>query len=146
MFAFWFIIKLAYLLIPGKNYFVYTNNGLQNQFVLNILSDLKGEPKSFLDPNKMSADGTVNISAVTASHNGKNLAYTMSKAGSDWEEIHVINIETGFQFNDKLEYVKFSGIEWQGPGFYYSRYDAPDSSNLLKGKNEFHKVSHNILH
>ncbi len=125
----------------NKNYFVYTNNGLQNQFVLNIL---RGSPAAkqevFIDPNSFSKDGTVNMPNVSVSHDGKFLAYALSRAGSDWEEIYIKNTENGNQFNDKLEWIKFSGISWKDKGFYYSRYDAPDSANLLKGKNEYHKV------
>ena len=124
----------------GKNYFVFTNDGLQNQFALNIIRNLKGKPVTFLDPNALSKDGTVNISEPSVSHRGNYLAYSKASAGSDWNEIHVMNVETGKQLEDKIEWVKFSGISWKQNGFYYSRYDAPDSMNLKKGKNEFHKV------
>jgi prolyl oligopeptidase len=125
----------------GKNYFVYTNNGLQNQFVLNILRSGPGsKPETFLDPNTLSKDGTVNVSNVSASKDGKYLAYSSSSSGSDWNEIRVMNTSTGSTSNDKVEWVKFSGIAWKGNGFYYSRYDEPDAAAKLKGKNEYHKV------
>jgi len=129
----------------GKNYFVFTNDGLQNQFVLNIIRDLKNKPVPFLDPNTLSKDGTVNISTQAVSHDGKYLAYSSSVAGSDWSEIHIMDTETGKPLNDKVEWVKFSGIAWKGHGFYYSRYDAPDSANLLKGKNEYHKIYYHAV-
>jgi prolyl oligopeptidase len=124
----------------GNHYFVQLNDGLQNQYVLNIIRDMKGKPVPFLDPNKMSDDGTVNLGDVSVSKDGKNLAYQISRAGSDWSEIYVMNVENGKQWHDKLQWVKFSGISWRGKGFYYSRYDAPDSGNVLKGSNQFHKV------
>ncbi len=124
----------------GNNYFVHMNDGLQNQYVLNIMRDMKGQPVPFLDPNKLSDDGTVNLDNVAVAHDGKNLAYSISRAGSDWSEIYVMNIDNGKQWHDKLQWVKFSGISWKGKGFYYSRYDAPDSSSVLKGSNQFHKV------
>ncbi len=131
----------------GKNYFVFTNDGLQNQFVLNIIHDLKEKPVPLLDPNTLSKDGTVNINGQAVSHSGKFLAYSIARAGSDWNEIYVMNTETGKQLSDKIEWVKFSGIAWRGDGFYYSRYNAPDSSNVLKGKNEFQKVYyHSVGH
>ncbi len=129
----------------GKNYFVFTNNGLQNQFVLNIIHDLKNKPAVFLDPNALAKDGTVNISSPSVSHDGKYLAYMNARAGSDWNDIYVMDVETGKQLSDKVEWVKFSGISWRGNGFYYSRYDAPDSSNVLKGKNEFHKIYYHTV-
>ncbi len=130
----------------GKNYFVHTNDGLQNQFVLNILRSGPGsKPEPFLDPNKLSKDGTLNVSDVSVSHDGKFLAYSSSKAGSDWHEIHVMNTVSGIQSQDKVEWVKFSGMAWKGSGFYYSRYDAPDESDVLKGKNEFHKIYYHAV-
>ena len=145
MTALWNFPKSSAPFKGGKNYFVFTNDGLQNQFVLNIIHDLKEKPVPILDPNTLSKDGTVNISTPSVSHNGKYLAYALSRAGSDWNEINVLNTETGKELTDKIEWVKFSGISWKGDGFYYSRYDAPDSSNVLKGKNEFHKIYYHLL-
>ncbi len=124
----------------GSNYFVHVNDGMQNQYVLNIIRDMKGKPVPFLDPNKLSEDGTVNVTGVSVSHDGKNIAYSLSRAGSDWNEIYVMNVANGNQWHDKLEWVKFSGMAWRGKSFYYSRYDAPDSSNVLKGQNQFQKI------
>jgi prolyl oligopeptidase len=125
----------------GNNYFVYTNDGLQNQFVLNILrGSADATPEVFIDPNTISKDGTINMSSISASSDGKLLAYSVSKAGSDWQEIYIKNTANGNQYNDKIEWVKFSGIAWKDKGFYYSRYDAPDSAEIKKGKNEYHKI------
>lgn len=124
----------------GNNYFIYTNDGLQNQFALNILKGgPDGKKEVFVDPNKLSADGTVNMSSVTPSHEGDKIAYMIARAGSDWQEIHVKD-SSGKQLNDKVEWVKFSSISWEKDGFYYSRYDKPDNTNLKKGKNEYQKI------
>jgi prolyl oligopeptidase len=39
-----------------------------------------------------------------------------------------------------LKWIKVSGISWQGDGFYYSRYAAPEKGKELSSKNEDHKV------
>lgn len=136
----WNFPKQTTPLKKGNNYFYYANDGLQNQFTLQMREGLNGKTKTVIDPNTLSKDGTTNLNGYEVSKDGKFLAYNLAKAGSDWSEINVLNTETLNPFSEKIEWVKFSGIAWQGNGFYYSRYDAPDSSNVLKGKNEFHKV------
>ena len=36
--------------------------------------------------------------------------------------------------------MKASGVSWQGDGFYYSRYPAPEKGKELTSKNENHQV------
>lgn len=124
----------------GDLYYYFKNDGIQNQSILYVQDSLGGEPRVFLDPNKLAADGTTSLSEYKVSHDGKYFAYAISKAGSDWNEIYVMETSTGKQLNDKLEWVKFSGIAWRGDGFYYSRYDKPSGGSELSSKNEFQKV------
>lgn len=129
----------------GKYYFYFRNDGMQNQSVLYIQEGLEGEPKVFLDPNTFSEDGTVALSSLSISNDDRYLAYGIARAGSDWNEVRVIEIETGIELDDLIQWIKFSGISWRGNGFYYSRYDEPGPGEALSGKNEFHKVYYHEL-
>jgi prolyl oligopeptidase len=129
----------------GNYYFFFKNNGIQNQSVLYVKEGINGEPKILLDPNLFSADGTVSLSAAEASKDGKYLAYIINKAGSDWSEIHVIEIASGKKLSDEIKWVKFSDIAWKDNGFYYSAYSAPQGKSELSSKNEFHKVYYHTL-
>ncbi len=135
----WNYPKYGVTFKKGDRYFYFKNDGLQNQSVLYVQESLDSKPEVLLDPNTLSKDGTVALAAFDVSKDGKYLAYAIARAGSDWNEIFVLEIETGKQLSDHLEWIKFSGISWQGDGFYYSRYDKPKGSEL-SGKNEFHKV------
>lgn len=126
----------------GGRYFYMHNSGLQNQRVLYWMPSLDGEARVLLDPNTLSKDGTVALNGYSVSDDGKLLAYGLSKAGSDWEQWHVMEVDTRAQRDDLLEWVKFSGASWakDGSGFYYSRYDAPKEGEEKRGVNEFQKL------
>jgi prolyl oligopeptidase len=124
----------------GPHYFVFKNDGLQNQSVAYIKSSLEDEGKVILDPNKLSEDGTVALAAFSPSEDGKYLAYAISRGGSDWREIYVKNIETGEMLDDHIMWAKFSGITWYKNGFFYTRYPQPEEGTALSGVNENNKV------
>jgi prolyl oligopeptidase len=124
----------------GGRYYFFKNDGLQNQSVLYVQESLESEPKVFFDPNKLSTDGTVALTALSFSDNGKYMAYGTSSGGSDWNTYHVLDATTGTKLDDQVEWVKFSSPSWFKDGFFYSRYEAPKEGNKLATKNEFHKV------
>jgi len=129
----------------GDYYYFFKNDGMQNQYVLYEQKGLDGEPVVFLDPNTFSEDGTIALGDLQFSKDGKICAYSISKSGSDWNEIFVMDVETKAKKEDHLEWIKFSGIAWKDDGFYYSSYDKPSEEDALKGKNEFHKVYYHKL-
>ena len=128
----------------GAFTFFYKNDGLQNQSVLYFQKG-KDEPKVFIDPNKLSADGTAAMSLMGFSNDNKYVAYAINQSGSDWETLYVMEIETQKILEDKLEWVKFSEASWKGNGFYYSRYDAPVKGKEFSNVNEYHKVYYHKL-
>nr|WP_307767069.1 prolyl oligopeptidase family serine peptidase [uncultured Prevotella sp.] len=123
----------------GK-WYVFKNNGLQNQSVLYQMDELGGALHEFLDPNKLSNDGTVALQGISFSKDGRYMAYVISRSGSDWQEIYVKDVATGELLSDHIEWAKFGGAQWCGNGFYYSAYDAPEKGKEYSSKNEVHKV------
>lgn len=121
-------------------WYCYHNDGLQNQSVLYRLDGLGGARHVFLDPNTLSSDGTVALQGTSFSHDGRYMAYTISRSGSDWQEIYVKDVKTGRDLNDHIRWSKFGGAVWHGDGFYYSAYDAPEPGKEYSSKNEVHKV------
>ena len=125
----------------GTRYFYWHNTGLQNQNVLYWTEGLSGEPRVLLDPNTMSADGTVAISGLGISDDGRFAAYAIADAGSDWMKWRVREVATGEYLDDLVEWSKFSSAAWlkDGSGFFYQGYDAP-AEDALKETNYFHKI------
>ena len=130
----------------GSNYFYSRNSGLQNQSVLYTVTSLEGQPKVLLDPNTLSPDGTVALSGLAITEDGKRMAYGLSASGSDWQEWKVRDVDSGKDLSDTIKWVKFSGASWtpDGAGFFYSRYDEP-KGDALKGTNYFQKLYYHKL-
>ena len=130
----------------GDYYYFTKNDGLQNQSVWYRQKSLDAEPEVFLDPNKLSDDGTVSLGSLSFSKNGKLFVYAIQRAGSDWQEAFVMDAKTKKRLSDNLNFLKFTGFAWKGEeGFYYSRYPEPKAGDNLKGKNlnqavYYHKI------
>ncbi|QSJ15113.1 S9 family peptidase [Nostoc sp. UHCC 0702] len=131
----------------GDRYFFFKNDGLQNQSVLYTLKSLDAEPQVLLDPNQLSPDGTVALSGLSISEDGKLLAYGLSNSGSDWQEWKVRDIQTGEDLQDHLKWIKFSGASWthDHQGFFYSRYDEPNAKTKLEDVNYYQKLYYHRL-
>jgi len=129
----------------GNHWFYYKNNGLQNQSVLYMQDGPNGKAKILLDPNTFSDDGTVALKGFSVSKDGQYAAYTTAAGGSDWVDMKVINLETGEELSDHLEWIKFSGAGWFGNGFFYSRYPEASDEDVLKGQNHNQKVYYHTL-
>lgn len=129
----------------GRYYF-YRNDGLKNQSILYRMDRLGGEPVVVLDPNTLSDDGTVALTGISMAKDGKHIAYTISRSGSDWTEIYVIDAETLKPFPDHIEWAKFTGAEWRqkgidgAEGFFYSAYPRPEAGKEFSNANENHNI------
>jgi len=131
----------------GDRYFFTKNSGLQNQSVLYVQPTHAGEPRVLLDPNALSADGTVALSGLDVTDDGKWMAYGISRAGSDWQELRVKNVDDGSERDaDVIKWCKFSGPSWtkDGKGFFYSRFPEPDEKSALLKANRNHKIYYHI--
>lgn len=126
----------------GDRTFFYKNTGLQNQYVLYVVDAPGAEPRVLMDPNTLSADGTVSLAGISISEDGKLMAYGLSESGSDWNQWRVRDIATGNDLDDLIKWVKFSSARWlkDGSGFFYSRFDEPNADDVLKGSNFFQKL------
>jgi prolyl oligopeptidase len=125
----------------GNYTYFYKNSGLQNQSVLYRQKSESDEPEVFLNPNTFSADASNALAGISFSKDGSVAAYQISKGGSDWTDVVVIDTESKTQIGEVVHNVKFSGIAWQGnTGFYYSTYDQAEGTSALSAKTEQHKL------
>ncbi len=140
----WNYEKVSAPFVEGNYTYYYKNNGLQNQSVL-YRKDKSGKEEIFLDPNTFSSDATTSLDNVSFSENGSLVAYSISKAGSDWRTVIFIDAKTKKSIDENLNDVKFSGLSWLGnEGIYYSSYDKPKGSEF-SAKTDQHKLYFHIL-
>ena len=129
----------------GKYYWSH-NSGLLNQAVIYRADKPYAEnAEVFIDPNKLSDDGTVALTGTYQSQDGSKTAYTISRSGSDWTEIYVMDTATKQLLPDHIEWAKFTGAAWDGDGFYYSAYPRPEAGKEFSNANEYHTVYYHKL-
>jgi prolyl oligopeptidase len=126
----------------GPWYIDTKNDGLQNQSVIYKTKALDAPAEVLLDPNALSADGTVALGSMHFTDDGRYMAYSLAASGSDWIEWKVRDVATGADLQDLLKWSKFSGAAWlkDGTGFFYGRYDAPKEGETFTGVNKFQKL------
>ena len=125
----------------GGRLFQLRNTGLQNQDVMWVVEP-DGAERVLLDPNTLSDDGTVALVNWSVSSDGRRLAYSTSRGGSDWLTWRVRDVDSGQDLADVVEWSKFSGAAWRkdASGFYYARYDAPAPGQTYLGANYNQKL------
>ncbi len=131
----------------GGRYFYGYNKGLQNQTPLYVREGLTGVQRLLLDPNDWAKDGATALAEWAPSPNGRYLAYGVQEAGSDWRTLRLLDVDTGKRLDDRIEWVKFSQIAWdgRGEGFFYSRFPAPTAGEAFQSASEdqqlfYHRV------
>jgi prolyl oligopeptidase len=138
----WSYERFSSPVTEGGRYFYTYNSGEQDHDQLMIAEKLDGEPRLLLDPDTFSEDGTVGLAGWKVSPDGRLLAYGITSGGSDWREWKIRDIETGQDLPDHLQWLKFTSAYWtvDSSGFYYTRFDEPQSGKELQGTNSFNKV------
>lgn len=131
----------------GKYYFYYKNDGLQNQSVMYIANSVTDPGKVFLDPNKLSTDGTVALAGTVFTDDAKLVAIGTATAGSDQTEWRVMEVETGKYLDDKLEKRRqgISSFTKDGKGFYYSAFPKSNDNTALRDQNFYQKLYYHKL-
>jgi prolyl oligopeptidase len=134
--ALWNYPKFGLPFKRGTRMFYTKNNGLQNQALLYVVDAPGSAPRVLIDPNTLSADGTVALTHTSPTDDGKLLCYGLATAGSDWNELRVRDVATGEDLPDIIHWVKFSRPAWtkDGAGFFYGRYPEIAKGDKLFGK------------
>jgi prolyl oligopeptidase len=131
----------------GRRWFYSRNTGLQRQNVIFTREALSGPETVVIDPNTLSPDGSIALSAYYPSPDGQHVAFGQSEGGSDWSTYYVRDLATGKQTSDVIKWVKFSDLAWtkNGKGFFYGRYPEPPPGKMLEAAIRDKKVYYHVL-
>ena len=102
----------------------------------------RAKPRLLIDPNEWSEDDATALAGWVPSEDGTKLLYAVQDGGSDWRTVRVLDVATGEELSDAVEWVKFSALEWakDGSGFYYSRFPVTEEGETFQALNTDQKV------
>jgi prolyl oligopeptidase len=111
----------------GRRYFYTRRDGQQNQPVLYVRESAGGHDRTLIDPNALSAEGTIALDWWYASNDGKLVAYGLSSSGNEISTMHVLDVDAGKDLPDLITRTRAASVAWlpDASGFYYTRYPAP---------------------
>jgi prolyl oligopeptidase len=128
----------------GKHWYYSYNEGLRAQAVYYSVEgnaiDTREKGKVFFDPSTLSDDGTLavwpffvalfpytQLNTHAWSKDGTLYAYALSQSGSDWCHAKIRKVETGEDYPEKIEWLKFTGLNFthDNKGFFYQRLPEP---------------------
>jgi prolyl oligopeptidase len=129
MTALWNYPRYSVPFKKGRYYFYSKNDGLQNQSVLYRQESLQGASTLVIDPNTLSEDGTTALVTQSFSKDGTLLVYGLSQHGSDLQELHIRQVESGVEYPEVILWGRFPSVAWKRDksGFFYNRLPEPCS-------------------
>lgn len=129
----------------GPYYFTSYNDGKSAQSIYQVRKNLKGKPRTLINPNKLNKKGTTALSGTFPSPKGKYLAYLLSDNGSDAQTLYVMNVKTGKTHKTKIEGCRFTSVVWDADekGF---KYTYPGNDDLQRLVVKEHKIGRAAKH
>jgi prolyl oligopeptidase len=122
--------RYRYVDSVAGNWFVLVATPPQQQPVLAVMPE-GGELsalRTIVDPNQLDADGGTSIDWFVPSPDGKRVAVSMSKHGTEWGDVRVLDVASSQWLSDAITRVNGGtaggDLAWapDGKGFYYTRY------------------------
>jgi prolyl oligopeptidase len=138
----WNYSRVGVPVVERGELFYSRNSGLQRQDPIFVQTGLTAPPRLVIDPNVISADGSVSLAQWSPSPDARLLAYALAEGGADWQTIRVRDIASGNDLPDEVRWMRFSDLSWTNDsrGFYYSRYPEPPNHKVLEAALSGHTI------
>ncbi|HVY44439.1 MAG TPA: prolyl oligopeptidase family serine peptidase [Minicystis sp.] len=123
-------VEFFYFIPRGKALFAWKAQPPAQQPMLVVMAspDAPDAARVVVDPNKIDPTGKTAMDFYVPSLDGKLVAVSLSKGGSEAGDLHVFEVATGKELPDVIEHVNGGtaggSAAWnaKGTGFYYTRY------------------------
>jgi prolyl oligopeptidase len=120
------LYNIGYVSAPrwyGRRAFGLRRDPGQEHAVL-VVTEPSGEPRTLIDPVALDPAGTTTLDVWQPSADGELLAYGLSRNGTEWAEIFVLDVTTGKIVDGPIDRARHPSIAWLpgGRGFYYNRF------------------------
>jgi prolyl oligopeptidase len=98
-----------------------------------------GTERVLLDPTAIDPDGLTTLDSWAPDHEGRRLAYTLSRGGDEHSVLHVLDVATGDPVEEPIDRCRYGDISWLpgGDEFVYVRMVAEDE--VPPGEQAFHR-------
>ena len=138
----WNYPRITLPVIESGHLFYAKNTGLQKQAPVYVRAGFDELPSPVIDPNVISADGSVSLAQWMPSPDARLFAYALAEGGADWRTIHVRDVGTGKDLQDEVRWMRFSELSWtkDSKGFFYSRYPEPPKNKVLEAALSGHAI------
>ena len=101
-------ISVANIRQRGKRFFYERRAPDEQDFKLYVREDLTGVERLLIDPNKVLNDGKrYSLNDWQISFDGRHVSYLISAGGSEIGEIHVVDVVSGKNTNDRIDRARF---------------------------------------
>ena len=119
----WNYPRIGLPVVEAGTLFYARNAGLQRQAPVYMRASMSAPPTLVIDPNEISADGSLSLGQWTPSPDAKWLAYGLAEGGADWRTVRVRDIASGKDLADEIKWMRFSDISWTKDfkGLFFSR-------------------------
>jgi prolyl oligopeptidase len=123
----------------GGRVFFLKRTGIENQPALYVRDGFAGATRRIVDPNTLSADGTVALDWWYPSPDGSKIAYGTSEGGNELSTLRVKEVETGKDLGVEIPRTRAAAVAWRPDqtGFYYTAYPAPGT--VPKDDEKYHR-------
>jgi len=110
----------------------------QEHAVLYTATPTEGE-RVLIDPMSIDETGTTTLDAWQPDHDGRLLAYQLSRGGDEESVLRVMDVTTGEDVDGPIDRCRYTEVAWLpgGKAFYYSRRLPPDE--VPPGEEQYHR-------